>query len=388
VYRQQVPRYPETSPSVRAVPGAVYSALVDRLRGRTGETWPFQVGDTWREPAPGCRMEDLPTTAERPGIHRYAPVEGLPELVDLVVERARRTSGLPVERGEVLVTAGATGGIGAVVGGLVAPGEEVLLLAPYWPLVAGIVRSFGASPVPIDTTRLVTPADFANAVARAITPRTALLYVNTPNNPSGRVLDAGVLDALVGVVKDRDLWLLADEVYEDYAYRTAHVPARALLPERTLAAHSFSKAFGMAGNRTGWLVGPTNAMDAVRKVGVHSFYAAPTAGQLAGARALGGAAATWVAEARAEYQSTGSAAARRLGLPPPEGGTFLFFDVGKHLDERGLDAFLARCADQGILLAPGTSFGPYPTWVRLCFTAVEPGRALRGVERLAALMGN
>ncbi len=330
-------------------------------------------------------MEDLPTTAEWPGLHRYAPVEGLPGVIEALVERARRTSGLPVQRAEVLVTAGATGGIGAVVGGLVAPGEEVLLLAPYWPLVAGIVRSFGAVPVPVDTTPLVTPADFAGALTRAITPKTALLYVNTPNNPSGRVLDAAVLDALVGTVKDHDLWLLADEVYEDYAYRTAHVPARALLPERTLAAHSFSKAFGMAGNRTGWLVGPTGAMAAVRKVGVHSFYAAPTAGQLAGVRALGGAAA-WVAEARAEYQSTGSAAAGLLGLPPPEGGTFLFFDVAKHFDERGLDGFLARCADHGILLAPGTSFGPYPTWVRLCFTAVDPARALRGVDVLAGLL--
>jgi N-succinyldiaminopimelate aminotransferase len=385
VYRQQVPRYPETSPNVRAVPGAVYSALVDRLRGRSGETWPFQVGDTWREPAPGCRMEDLPTTAEWPGLHRYAPVEGLPALIDALVDRARRTSGLSVERNEVLVTAGATGGIGAVVGGLVAPGEEVLLLAPYWPLVAGIVRSFGALPVPIDTTALVTPAEFASAVARAITPRTALLYVNTPNNPTGRVLDAAVLDQLVGVARDHDLWLLADEVYEDYAYRTPHVPARALLPERTLAAHSFSKAFGMAGNRTGWLVGPKDAMDAVRKVGVHSFYAAPTAGQLAGARALERA-APWIADARAEYQATGAAAADRLGLPHPEGGTFLFFDVARHLDGRGLDGFLARCADQGILLAPGTSFGPFPTWVRLCFTAVDPQRTLRGVEVLARLL--
>jgi N-succinyldiaminopimelate aminotransferase len=333
-------------------------------------------------------MEDLPTTAERPGLHRYAPVQGLPELVDAVLERTRQRSGLPVERSEVLVTGGATGGIGAVVGGLVAPGDEVLLLAPYWPLVAGIVRSFGAVPVPVDTTALASASDFAGALSRAVTPKTALLYLNTPNNPTGRVLDADVLSAIVGVARDRDLWLLGDDVYEDYAYRTAHVPVRALLPERTFSAHSFSKAFGMAGNRTGWLVGPAEGMAAVRKVGVHSFYAAPTAGQLAGARALGGAAEGWVAEARAEYRTTGAAAADRLGLPRPEGGTFLFFDVARHLDERGLDGFLARCADRGILLAPGTSFGPYPTAVRLCFTAVDPARTLRGVDALAKLMAD
>jgi N-succinyldiaminopimelate aminotransferase len=288
----------------------------------------------------------------------------------------------------VLVTAGATGGIGAVVGGLVAPGEEVVLLAPYWPLVAGIVRSFGATPIAVDTNRLVTPDDYREAIRRAVTRRTAALYLNTPNNPTGRVLGADVIDAVVGVVRDRDLWLVVDDVYEDYAYRAPHVPARAMLPDRTCSVHSFSKAYGMAGTRTGWVVGPSTALEAVRKVGVHSFYAAPTAGQVAGWRALTGAADDWLAETRAEYVATGRAAAARLGLPPPEGGTFLFFDVARYLVNRGLKGFLERCADHGILLAPGTSFGPYPTWVRLCFTAVDPARTLRGVDELARILSS
>ena len=100
------------------------------------------------------------------------------------------------------------------------------------------------------------------------------------------------------------------------------------------------------------------------------------------------AANTWLADTRAEYVRTGRAAAERLGLPAPEGGTFLFFDVAAHLDDRGLAGFLERCADRGLLLAPGTSFGPYPTWVRLCFTAVDPARALRGVDVLAELLSS
>ena len=79
--------------------------------------------------------------------------------------------------------------------------------------------------------------------------------------------------------------------------------------------------------------------------------------------------------------------ASRLGLAEPQGSTFLFFDVAPFLDERGLSGFLERCVDHGLFLAPGPSFGPYPTHVRLCFTASPPDVVERGVEALAPIMG-
>lgn len=380
-----MPRYPRVSPAIAAMPGAVYSALAHRLAAHRGETWPFHVGDTWMEPAPGCRIEDL-TVAEHPGLHRYAPVQGLPALVDAICERTTARTGLPTERAEVLVTAGATGGLGAVLGGLLAPGDEVVILAPYWPLIAGIVSSLNGRPVPVPLLGAHGPEALAEAVSAAIGPRTVALYFNTPNNPTGRVLTGAELEALARLARDHDLWLLADEVYEDYVYEGSHVHGRALAPERTLSAWSFSKAFGMAGNRVGYLVGPAPVMAEVRKVGTHTFYAAPTASQLAAARALAGPGDDWVRAARAQYAATGAEAARRLGVPPPQGSTFLFLDVARYLDERGLPGLLEDCADQGLLLAPGPSFGPFPRHARLCFTAVDPQATLRGVDRLAALL--
>ena len=76
-----------------------------------------------------------------------------------------------------------------------------------------------------------------------------------------------------------------------------------------------------------------------------------------------------------------------LGVPPPQGSTFLFLDIAQHLDERGLDGFLEDCVDRGLFVAPGPSFGPYPTSVRLCFTAAPPDVVERGVEVLAGLLG-
>jgi N-succinyldiaminopimelate aminotransferase len=150
---------------------------------------------------------------------------------------------------------------------------------------------------------------------------------------------------------------------------------------------SFSKAYGMAGNRVGYLTGPPAAVAAARKVATHSFYHPPTAGQIAALRALenGGA---WIARAREAYQRAGDDAARTLGIASPAGGTFLFLDAKPQLDQRGLWGFLEDCLEDGVVLAPGASCGEaYATWLRLCFSAAPPAETAEAVRRLARRLG-
>ena len=321
-------------------------------------------------------------------MHRYAPPRGLPALVDAVVERARARVGIPVERRNVLVTAGATGALGAVFGAILEAGDEVLIAAPYWPLITGIVRCFGGRPVVVPLIGETDSADEAvERMRRNSTPRTVALYLSTPNNPTGRVLPPPWIESLVGWARREQLWVVSDEVYEDYVYRGSHAYAMAFAPERTFAAHSFSKAFGMAGNRCGYVLGPADAMAEAAKISTHSFYSSPTASQLAAVRALDGRGDAWVREMRDRYRTSGEAAARRLGVDAPEGSTFLFLDVSERLDERGLAGFLDDCAERGLFLAPGPSFGPYPHHVRVCFTAAPPDVVGRGVDVLAELLG-
>jgi len=211
--------------------------------------------------------------------------------------------------------------------------------------------------------------------------------VSSPSNPSARLIPAETLEALADLARREDLWLLSDEVYEDYVYRGEHVSLARFAPERTLSVFSFSKAYGMAGNRVGYLVGPADAVAAARKVTTHSSYHPSTAGQIAALRALEGG-ASWIADAREAYRRAGDDAARALGLEPPEGGTFLFLDAKPRLDERGLWGFLEDCLEDGVLLAPGGSCGEaYPTWVRLCFSAAPPAEIAEAVRRLARRLG-
>ena len=382
-----MPRHPRFSPSVQDISSAVYSALAHRLATYQGEVYPLHVGDTWMEPAEGCRMEDL-HVAEYPGMHRYAAPQGMPALLDAIVERVRERSGVPTERDNVLVATGATGALGAVAGAILTPGDEVLLLAPHWPLITGVLQSFHGVPVDVPFFGVADSPETAVEAARGrLTERTVALYLNTPSNPAGRLIPRSWIEALVEWAAREDLWVIADEVYEDYVYEGEHTYTRPFAPERTFAAHSFSKAYGMAGNRCGYVVGPAEAVKELRKIGMHSFYSTPTAAQIAALRALGGPGDAWVARAREQYRETGRRAAERLGLPAPEGSTFLFFDAAPFLDESGLGGFLERCVDRGLFLAPGSSFGPYPTHVRLCFTSAPPDVIARGVEALAPLLG-
>lgn len=380
-----MPRHPHVAPSIAAMSGAVYSALAHKLARHDGEIYPLHVGDTWMEPPEGTRMEDL-RVADWPGMHRYTPIQGLPKLIAALCDRVTARTGAATTPDQVLVTAGATGGLGAVVGGLCAPGDEVLILAPYWPLIAGIVTSFHGTPVPVPMLDADGPEALIEAVSARLTERTIAVYLNTPNNPTGRVLPRAWVEALVAFAARHDLWVLSDEVYEDYVYEGEHTYARPLAPERTFAAYSFSKAWGMAGNRVGYVVGPADGVAQLRKVSTHTFYAAPTAGQIAGLVALDGRGDRWAADAAAQYRATGQQAARRLGVPDPQGSTFLFLDVAHALDDRGLGGLLERCVARGLLVAPGPSFGPFPTHIRVCFTCAPPDVVLRGADVLADVL--
>lgn len=388
-----MPRYPDLSSALSGMRGSVFSKLAHRLERHEGEVYPFHVGDTWLEPPRGCRMQDL-RELDHPGMHRYAPPRGLPRFIDAIVERTRARTEVATERADVLVSAGATGGIGAVFGAILEPGDEVLVLAPYWPLVDGIVRSCRGVPVSVPFSAVAGEDDVVDGPAAAVaalerhqTPRTAAVYVSTPNNPTGRIIPADQLEAIARWASDRGLWIVSDEVYDDYVYRGTHAPLRPMAPARTFSVHSVSKAFGMAGNRCGWVVGPKDAIAEIAKISTHTFYSTPTASQIAGSRALEGAGEPWVRDVRGRYEALGLEAASALGVESPEGSQFLFLDVADRIGDDGLAGLLERCVERGVLAAPGPSFGPYPTHLRICYTAAAPDIVRRGLAVLAELLG-
>lgn len=383
-----MPRHPRLDPTFDRLGGSVFSDLAVRIASLTGEIYPLHIGDTWMEPDPSVSWRSLDDDAA-PRPHRYCDPHGVGPLLDRLVEKVSTVNRIPVGGPDsILVTAGATGALTVAARSSISAGDEVLVLAPFWPLIRGIVISSGGTPVEVPfLTANQEPTSLAEALERRVTSRTAAVYVSSPSNPTGRVLGRDQLEAVIDVARRHDLWIWSDEVYENYAYVGRHHSIGSMAPERTASMFSFSKAYGMAGYRCGYLVAPAPLLAAARKVATHAWYSVPTPSQVLAVRALDRAAG-WLERARESYRRVGNEAAARLGVAVPQGGQFLFIDVAEHLDERGLRGFLEDCLDDRLILAPGTSFGrDYGSWVRLCFSCVEPDVTLRGVDLLAKRLG-
>jgi N-succinyldiaminopimelate aminotransferase len=366
----------------------VFNALVPHIKRHQGKLYPLHVGDTWFEAPPAARE------AARDGDplrgHTYPPPEGLPELVEAIIRRVSRRHGVTLEREALLVTAGATGALNAMVQALSDPGDEVILPSPYWPLIRGILLSRGVRPVEVPVfTRLGEPGfDLEAALEAAVTPRTTAIYLNTPNNPTGVVLGPAELDAIARVAGRHDLWVLCDEVYEDLSF--GDTPSAAWrhpgLAGRAVVAHSLSKAYAMAGARVGYLHGTPEGVQMVRGVHTYQVYSAARPMQRLAARALDESDG-WLEGFRGEIAAMAARAARALGQPVPKAGTFLFLDLGRWCSPGDPDCLplLIRCVEAGVVLVPGVSCGAgFERWARICYTAVPPADL---EEALAALTG-
>ena len=387
-----MPRFPNTSNHARSVSDRVYSSLAERARARNDEVFPLHVGDTYREPVLAARAESQ-RSSEHPGLHAYAPVRGEPALIDAFIDYVKERHGETLDPALVQVMSGATAGLSIVCQVLLDPGDEVLLPSPFWPLSRGIIATKGARPLQVPFyTRLGEPGfDPEAALEAVVTERTVALYINTPNNPSGRVLSPETVDAMLRVAVRHDLWVFCDEAYEEIYFDREPPDAiwkRPEIRDRAIAFHTLSKSYGIAGARIGFTHGPERLMGAV--VGMQTFhtYCAPHPMQFAAIRALREGRG-WAKEGRKLYREAGYRAADALGVARPEGGTFLFVDVSRHLEPDASDcsAFLERCADAGVLLTPGASCGSdYARWVRLCFTSVPQDRLEVALQRLSPLV--
>jgi N-succinyldiaminopimelate aminotransferase len=389
-----MPRFPNVSETSLGLSDRVFGALVAKARARGGRIHALHVGDTYLDPLPAAQAEAM-RSADHTRLHNYSPVQGEPVLIDAILRHVDRRAGVTLDRELVQVMSGATAGIAVVVDTLLSPGDELVLLAPFWPLVRGTCMRRGVKVV--ETPFFDRLASFPTAEAtdayleKVASPRTSAIYVNSPHNPTGAILAAHHVEGIARFAERHGLWVISDEVYEELYFGAQPEPIwmHPKIRPRAVVVHSVSKAYGLAGARVGFAHGPPEAMQALRGVQTFVTYCAPRPFQLAAARVLDEGQA-WIAEARTHYGELAQKAADVLGVPRPPGGTFLFVDATKHLRQGETDAtgFLERCVEAGVLLTPGQASGKdYPTWVRLCFTTVPPAELDEALAKLRTVMG-
>ena len=226
--------------------------------------------------------------ALREGHNQYAPLPGVPALLEAIADHQQRFYGLDVDpHTGVQVTFGATEAIAAALLGLLEPGDEVLVFDPLYDSYAAGIAMAGAR----RRTVTLRPPDWrldVDALRAAVTPKTRLLLLNSPHNPTGKVFGADELEPIAALCREHDLLAVADEVYEHLVYDGEHVPlaTREGMAERTLTISSIGKTFSATGWKVGWATGPPSLVAAVRGAKQYLSFAGGTPLQHASAAAL------------------------------------------------------------------------------------------------------
>ena len=348
-----------------------------------GCRFPMHIGSTFLQP-PASFLAAVQRELGRHAAHQYAPVGGIMELRKVLAAWHSRQTGRTIDASQVLVTSGAGEASLALVSVALAPGDAALLLSPHWHLISGQVRSRGAR---VDEVSFFTagrapgPEQTRELLERYCRPDTRLLYLATPNNPDGAILDAASLAAVVQFARERDLWLLCDEVYDRLVYPSRRMASAWSAPgagAKLVTLHSFSKAIGVAGARVGYLIANPEAIPALEHMIRHaSFCASPVfqAGCLAALEEQ-----AFFDHQLQVFDEARQRSARALGVQPPDGGIYHFFPVRD--EAAALAPALLR--DTGVAILPGGGAGEaYRSWIRVCFTSLPPEDAEEGAGRVA-----
>ncbi len=337
--------------------------------------------------------------AARDGETHYPDQRGVIGLREALVEKLARENGVATHPDDIVVTAGGTHGLFLAMQALLSPGDELLVFSPHWMAIPKLVGfAAGATmrslPVYLDLgPGGWTPAEFADRLRAALAPNTKGIYLNTPNNPTGVVLDRAQLEAIAAVARERDLWVISDEAYEHLLFDGAKHVSLASLPgmaERTIGVYTFSKSYAMTGWRVGYVVAPP----AMRPVlgPLLAFYT--THGVFPAAQVAARAAVTGpqdcVESMRGAYDERrrllldGLRDCAAIAIPAPRGAFYAFANVREAKAGRDLWALVDEWLGFGVAALPGTAFGPdFGDWVRLALCTRREDVA-EAAKRLAA----
>ena len=306
------------------------------------------------------------------GETRYTPADGTAELKQAIAAKLKRENGLEYESNEIIATSGAKQALFNACMAALDPGDEVLIPAPYWVSYPAQAKLAGATPVYLPCSAeqgfKLTP----EGLERAITDKTRMLVLNSPNNPSGAVYSREELAALGEVlVRHENVLIVSDDIYEHLIY-TPDIPfaniamATPGLRDRTLVVNGVSKAYAMTGWRLGYAAGPAWLIGAMKKLQSQSTSNPATASQAGAVAALNGD-QSCVADMRRAFRDrrdrfvAGLNAVPGLNCLPPDGAFYAFVDCRKAIAARGLKddiAFADWLLDGPELAAvPGSAFG-------------------------------
>jgi aspartate/methionine/tyrosine aminotransferase len=328
--------------------------------------------------------------ALRDGHTHYCPAPGLPQLREACAAHLSAHRGLDVDPGRVVVAPGAKPFLYFGVLATCNPGDEVIYPNPGFPIYESVINFAGATPVPLPLVEERGFAFTAADLAERLTPRTKLVILNSPANPTGGIVPPALTAEIAAVLAGHDCYILSDEVYSEMLYGGRHdtVAAHHGLLDRTLLVDGFSKTFAMTGWRLGYAALPADLVEPITRLLINSVSCTAPAVQLAGVAALAGPRDD-VAAMMAEFERRRSAVVAGLNALPgvscvmPEGAFYAFPNItGTGMEARAVaDRLLSEA---GVAVLAGTAFGAYGEgYLRLSYA-----NSLENIAEALAAMGD
>jgi aspartate/methionine/tyrosine aminotransferase len=377
----------QCSRRMQAVQDPIIPILADWIRQHPG-TISLGQGVVYYGPPESAlaAARAFPAAAEA---HRYGPVAGEPELRQIIAAKLAQENGIAInERNRVVVTAGANMAFMNALFAITDPGDEIILLSPYYFNHEMAIRMLGCSCVTVATDDNYQPD--LTAIEQAITGHTRAVVTISPNNPTGAVYPQATLNAINKLCRERGIYHISDEAYEYFTYNEAGHFSPGSLPQadaHTISLYSLSKAYGFAGWRIGYMAIPEHLGIAVEKAQDTNLICPPLIAQAAAQAALETGAAycqervATLADTRrqllAALQTLGSA----CELPAAEGAFYILLRL--HCDIDAMTLARRLIAEHGVAVVPGDPFGcTDATYLRISYGALDGAAVLEGAQRL------
>lgn len=331
-------------------------------------------------------ITDACIDALKRGETHYAPSNGIPELLGAISEKINRENGFTCTPQQVIVACGAKDAIYETTEAVLNPGDETLLLTPAWVSYEPCVQIAGGKVVKHAVNQKSFQLD--DSILERVTPKTKMIIVNTPSNPSGAVLDKNSLKLVADLCQDRDIYAMSDEIYEKLVYGKEHISLASLgdMAQRTITINGFSKSYAMTGWRLGYAVAPVEIIKAMSKVQQHSVSQATTFAMFGGVAALRSD-QQCVEDMRNEFDRRRKyviAELKNMGYAtaPADGAFYAFVKVA------GDDTEIATrwLENAHVAVTPGSAFDA-PGWLRLSY-ATSMERLKEAMLRIRRLDGN
>ena len=354
-------------------------------------------------PTPEHIVEAAVVACRDPKSHKYTPTGGLPALREALVAKTKRDSGLEITPAQVLVTNGGKQAIANAFATLCDPGDEVLVLAPYWTTYPESIALAGGVPVVVSSDESTGFRSSVEDLEAARTDRTKVLLFVSPSNPTGAVYPRAEIEAIGHWAVGHGLWVITDEIYEHLVYGTAeHHSMPVVVPELAdtcVVVNGVAKTYAMTGWRVGWMIGPTDVVSAATNLQSHETSNVANVSQRAALAAVSGdlSAVAMMREAFDRRRLTMHRLLNEIdGIECllPEGAFYAFPSVegllGREIRGRrpATSAELADLAidEAKVAVVPGEAFGA-PGYFRMSY-ALGDDDLVEGVSRLAKLFGD